>query len=130
MRSQTKQHPGPPGWGWAWGRQLYLIKNCTATETPRHIPTDTTAWGVDGPLERRLMTPAMKARSSWRSSSSWKLPGRRTSSSQAHHYHRNLKRRNNVRDWQESTGGHGDDELKAFNLRNKDHRGAPAVFRA
>ena len=43
--------------GWAWGQQPYLIKDCTATETSRRIPRDTTAWGVDRPLARRPMTP-------------------------------------------------------------------------
>ena len=56
MRGQAKQHPDPPGWGLAWGRQRYVIKDCTDTETPRRIPRDATAWGANGPLARRLMT--------------------------------------------------------------------------
>ena len=43
------------------GQQPYLIKNCTATETPRRIPRDTTAWGVNGPLAQRPITPSRES---------------------------------------------------------------------
>ena len=43
------------------GQQPYLIKHCTATETPRRIPRDTTAWGVNGPLAQRPITPSRES---------------------------------------------------------------------
>lgn len=36
-------------------------KNCTATETPRRIPRDTTAWEVEGPLTRKSVTPGSES---------------------------------------------------------------------
>ena len=59
MRVQTKQHPGPPTVGtWTWGQQPYLIK---IVLLQKHQGAYTTAWGVDGPLGQRPMTPGSES---------------------------------------------------------------------
>ena len=55
-KGSDKTAPWPSRLGVALGEQPYLIKNCTATETPGRKKRDTTAWGVDGPQGQRPMT--------------------------------------------------------------------------
>ena len=130
-----------PGWGLGVGsatlphKRLHCYRNVKT-----YIPRDTTAWEVDRPS-------STKANEAWQ----WKLslPGSCQVDGhhlpQDHYCHRNVERTNSVGVWQDvyGTGGRRNEELQAFNPRNKliamdwlrsvetsDHRRAAAVFKA
>ena len=61
MRGQTKQHPGPPGRGLGVGPATLRHKRLHCYRNTRRIPRDTSAWGANGPLARRPMTPGSES---------------------------------------------------------------------